>query len=213
MAVDNRSDGVDDQSGDVLRHPLRIRIRAACEEEPTTPRKFAEREGLPVPNVNYHFSALEKAGYLEVVRKEQARGGLRHYYVATRLGMISDEEFALLSRDEQAGVSEATLRDLLVRGLKALKAGTLDAREDSIVLWLALWLDEQGWQDLVNLLKRTLEGSLEIQAESLTRLKKNGQTPIHTTLALADFESPSVDFGASGPLPPDLAPRPDARSR
>lgn len=202
MALQKRNDEADEQPGDALRHPLRVRIRTACEERETTPREFAEREGLPVPNVNYHFSELEKAGYLEVIRKEQARGGRRHYYVATRLGLISDEVFELFSADERGGATEATLRDLLMRARDAFEARTLDARSDSHLSWLALWLDEQGWRDLASLLKRALEEGMEIQAESLVRLKKNEQTPIHTTLGLAGFESPAAS------LPPDLAPRP-----
>lgn len=68
--------------GRVLRHPLRVQILAACHQREVTPREFAEERGIHVSNVGYHFRALQKADYIQVVRREQARGSQRHFYRA-----------------------------------------------------------------------------------------------------------------------------------
>jgi len=190
MAQRKRSSGPARAPGNTLRHPLQVRILAACVQRERTPKEFAIQEGIPVANVGYHFRALEKAGYLRVARKEQARGSRRHFYVADRQGVITDEEFAQMTANEQNGVSEATLRDFLGRCREALEAGTLDARSDSHLTWTPFRLDEKGWSDLMGVLARSFDRSFEIQAEALDRLRESGESPIHTTIALAGFESP-----------------------
>jgi DNA-binding transcriptional ArsR family regulator len=167
---------------------LRTLIVAACNRREVTPREIAEQERIDVAVVGYHFRALEKEGYLHVSRKEPARGFMRHYYVADRQKVITDEEFGDMTAEEQYEVSEAVLRDFLSSCKEALEAGTLDARSDSHLSWSPLALDEQGWRDLMSELARMLERSFEIQAEALTRLRKSGAEPIPTIFALAGFE-------------------------
>lgn len=169
---------------------LRVRIIAACNQREVTPKEIADKEGLPVATVGYHFQALEKEGYLHVSRKEPARGFMRHYYVADRQKVITDQEFAKMTAEEQHEASEALLRDFLEHCKEALRAGTLDARSDSHLSWSPLLLDEKGWKDLQKGLGQMLERSFEIQAEAAKRLRKSGEEPIPTTFALAGFEGP-----------------------
>jgi predicted ArsR family transcriptional regulator len=163
---------------------------AACNQREVTPREIADREHLPVSTVSYHFQALEKQGYLRVSRKEPARGLTRHYYVAERKKIVSDQEFAAMTKEEQRATSEALLRDLLKHCGEALKAGTLDARSDSHLSWSPLALDKQGWDELQGDLDQMLKRSLEIQEAARKRLRESGEEPIPTTFALAGFERP-----------------------
>ena len=170
---------------------LRVRILAACVQRETTIKEIADREGLRISTVRHHFEALEKEGYLRVSRKEPARGSRRHYYVAVRSKVITDLEFAEMKKDEKRAASEAVLRDLLASCGQALKAGTLDARADSHLSWRPLALDKQGWEEIQVNLDWLLDRSVEIQAEARDRLRKSGEDPIPTTLALAGFEAPA----------------------
>lgn len=172
---------------------LRVRIVAACNEREVTPREFADREGLSIDTVGYHFRVLAKEGYLRVSRIEPARGLRRHYYVAQDRKVITDQEFAEMTQEEQHLVSEATLRDLLKHCGVALKTGALDARDDSHLSWLQLSLDKQGWDELQIHMDWLLERSLQILEGSLTRLRKSGEEPIPTTFAIVGFENPSPD--------------------
>jgi DNA-binding transcriptional regulator GbsR (MarR family) len=172
---------------------LRVRIVAACNEREVTPKEIADREGLPRDTVAYHFRVLEKEGYLRVSRKEPARGLRRHYYVAARRKVITDQEFAEMTKEEQRAASEATLRDLLEHCGAALKTGALDARADSHLSWILLSLDKQGWEELQIHLDWMLERSLQIHEGALARLRKSGEDPIPTTIAIAGFESPASE--------------------
>ncbi|HEX6665623.1 MAG TPA: winged helix-turn-helix domain-containing protein [Solirubrobacterales bacterium] len=175
---------------DVLRHPLRVRIVAACSQREVTPKEIADSEKIHPKTARNHFRVLENAGYLRRVREETVRGVRRVFYRADRLAVITDEEFARMTTRQQHDVSEAVIRDFFSRCWESLEAGTLDARDDSHLTWIPFQLDEPGWRDLMSELAQMLDRSTEIQAESSARLRKSGEQPIPTTFALAGFESP-----------------------
>jgi DNA-binding transcriptional ArsR family regulator len=182
--------GKEKMPGEVLGHPLRVRILAACTERETSLQDFAEREKVRRTKVGYHFRILEKENYIRVSRKERVRGFQRYFYVATRMGVITDEEFADLASQEQRRVSAAVVRSFHGRCLMALQADTFDSRADSHFTWTPRVLDDQGWKDQMEELLRGYERSNEIEAESKARLEESGQEGVPTTIALAGFESP-----------------------
>lgn len=193
----NESDGRKQRARKAESVSLRLRIIAACNEREVTSREFADREGLSPDTVGYHFRALEKEGYLRVSRIEPARGLRRHYYVAEGRKVITDQEFAEMTKEEQHFVSEATLRDLLRHCATALKTGALDAQEDSHLSWLQLSLDPQGWEEMQIHMDWMLERSLQILEGARERLRETGEKPIPTTLALVHFENPGPGRDAS----------------
>lgn len=66
-------------------HPLRMRILRLLidREEPASPNDMARRLGEPLGNVAYHVRILAEGGMVELVRTEQRRGALEHYYRPT----------------------------------------------------------------------------------------------------------------------------------
>jgi hypothetical protein len=182
--------GEEKMPGEVLGHPLRVRILAACTERETSLQGFADREKVRLSKVGYHFRILLRENYIRVSQREPIRGARRHFYVATRLGLITDREFADLAAKEQRRVSAAVVRSFHGRCLVALQADTFDSRDDSHFTWTPRILDEQGWKDQMNELLRGYERSNEIEAESKARMRKSGEEGIPTTIALAGFESP-----------------------
>ena len=176
--------------GEVLRHPLRVRILIACTERPTAIREFAEQAGVKLPKAKYHFHKLERHGYIRVARKEPVRGVRRHLFVATRLGVVTDAEFAALKAEEQRRLSTAIVTTFHGRCLTALRANTFDQRDDSHFSWVPRILDEQGWEEQMEELLRGYQRSNQIEAEAKARLSRSGEDGIPTTVAHAGFESP-----------------------
>jgi DNA-binding transcriptional ArsR family regulator len=176
-----------------LRHPLRVQILAACHQRDLTPKEFAEERGMHVATVSYHFRALQKADYLQVVREEMVRGARRYFYRAKGLGFVEAEKSSPPGSEAQPAASAAVLRDFIVRCLEAIRGGTLDARPDSHLTWSPLELDEQGWNELISELDQTFKRSHEIKAEAQDRLRRSGERPIPVTLGLTGFESPPED--------------------
>jgi DNA-binding transcriptional ArsR family regulator len=190
MAQHARSEPPEELPREALRHPLRLRIVAACYEREVTPKEIADQEKLSVRTINNHFRALEKANYIRRTRSDMVNGLRRHFYVAMRQALLTDSEFAQMPMDARREASGAVLRDLLGNCREALLKGTLDARPDSHLTWSPLTLDQLGWEELMSELTRVFERSTEIEAGSLARLRKSGERPIPTTIALAGFERP-----------------------
>jgi DNA-binding transcriptional ArsR family regulator len=182
--------GVLEETARALRHPLRVQILAACNQRDLTPKEFAERRELSLPVVGYHFRALEKSGYIQVVREESVRGARRYFYRATRPEVIAGEKFAQLGPDSQRATSAAVLQGFVARCAEAIGRGTFDTRADSHFTWSVLELDEQGWDELMTELDRMFKRSCEIKAGAQDRLRTSDERRIPVTFSLAGFESP-----------------------
>jgi predicted ArsR family transcriptional regulator len=176
--------------GEVLGHPVRMRALIACTEQPTAIREFAEEAKITLSKARYHFHKLERHRYIRIARKEPVRGVHRHLFVATRLGVITDAEFAAMKDEEQRRLSTALVTTFHGRCLTALRADTFDSRDDSHFSWVPRTFDEQGWKEQMEELLASYERSNEIEAKSKARLRRSGEGSIHTTVAHAGFESP-----------------------
>lgn len=188
-----KDSGALEETARALKHPLRVQILAACNRRDMTPKDFAEGRELSVPAVGYHFRALEKSGYLQVVREENVRGARRYYYRATRPEPVATETFAQLEPESQRAISAAVLRSFVARCAEAIGRGTFDARADSHFTWSALELDEQGWNELIAELDQIFKRFHELGAEAQDRLRTSGESAIPVTVSLAGFESPADD--------------------
>jgi hypothetical protein len=170
---------------------LRVRIVAAALLGEITPKQIAEKEKLEVATVQYHFGKLEREKWLHVSRTEPVRGGMRKYYVADRLNLITHREFEQMNDQNRHETSEGVLLHQLEICGEALEAGTLDARGDSHLSHTPMNLDQKGWNDLRNLMDGALERILEIKVEAMMRLRTSGEEPIPTVANLGHFEVPA----------------------
>ncbi|MEX2108924.1 MAG: helix-turn-helix domain-containing protein [Solirubrobacterales bacterium] len=64
-----------------LSHPLRRQIlRTMSDGQAASPRELAERLDQPLSNLSYHVRVLVNSGALKLVRKQQVRGTMQHFY-------------------------------------------------------------------------------------------------------------------------------------
>jgi len=69
----------------VLNHDTRIRLlRIFFEDQrPISPREFADRLGMKLPNVGYHVRVLAEKNIIELREEEAVRGSVAHFYELT----------------------------------------------------------------------------------------------------------------------------------
>ena len=53
------------------------------------------------------------------------------------------------------GVSGATLQSFMDQAVAALEAGTIDGREDTILCWMPVQLDQEGWDEVTATMEET----------------------------------------------------------
>lgn len=170
---------------------LRIRIVAECHLREVTPKEIAVEEDLEPGTVQYYFTKLEEENWIHVHRREPVQGGMRQFYVADRLKLITHEEFEEMNEEERFETSEGVLMHYLGICKEALRAKTLDARPDSHLSHTPMALDQKGWEDIQSEMADWLKRSLEIKVEAEMRLRESGSEPIPTLIHLGGFEIPA----------------------
>jgi DNA-binding transcriptional ArsR family regulator len=180
-----------------LSHPLRVRILEVLNERDMSPSEFLSRgfaNGLMAKSgglsqVSYHFRALHDAACLEVVDLVPVRGAMEHVYRGTARAIHHDDEWEELPRARREAISRVTLLGLMARAESSLLDGTFDDRTDRHLTWIAMDLDEEGWDALHGLQNETWERAEEIRREAQARIEDRGSKSAATI---------PVTFGALG---------------
>jgi DNA-binding transcriptional ArsR family regulator len=179
-----------------ISHPLRHRLLMRLHHVVASPKELADELGEPLGRVSHHVRTLERIGAIELVRAEQRRGAVEHYYRAVQAGYFSDEDWARLPL--------ATRREIIGQHLQQIMGDMATAHADdgfdhlrACVSFMWLELDERGMERMSELLKRTLDEAMEIHTESALRLD-GGERPLLTQLTLLHFERSSQAARAAG---------------
>jgi hypothetical protein len=188
---------------------MRVRILEIANTRDISPVAFVDEQlqpaGVTFPDrpaalshVAYHFRALEKAGCIEVVRTAQRRGATEHIYRGTAPVEFTSEEFDRMSEEQRQLLSRTSLQALIARADSAMRAGTFDSRTNRHLIWMALELDEQGWEEFATAQDECFEEVQRIHAESKDRLAILGESAIPATYGALGFESPPPPTLPSG---------------
>lgn len=184
-----------DQAGEfkrsaILAYPERVNILAVAGQREITPSEYAAEEGLKEGEAKYHFKILRDAGFLYVVREEQASGATRLFYRARRDGFVDDGEFEEMDLKQRRKFSLRTLIAMFRRAHKAARTGTLDGRVNSHLTWDADHLDQQAFDEGMEVLMTAFDSLGVLRDEAAVRLEESGEESIYTTWGLMGFESP-----------------------
>ena len=125
-----------------------------------SPNELSRELGDPLGNVSYHVRILRELDCVELVRTEQRRGALEHYYRATASPGSTTSSGPACRRRSAARRSGRTLSEILEGASAAQPRGWLRPPRGQVVDRVELELDEQGWSDVVKLLNDTLEAAL-----------------------------------------------------
>src|SRR5215210_6032440 len=181
---------LDERLAKALSHPLRQRILQRLNEGGVkSPNELSQELGDPLGNVSYHVRILRELDCVELVRTEQRRGALEHYYRATAEPWLDDDQWARLPAAFRRKTLGRTLSDIL-EGASAASRETGFDHPEATVTRLELELDEHGWSEVVKLLDDTCEAARRIESESRGRRGErgaNGLEPIRTQLGILHF--------------------------
>ncbi len=175
-----------------LAHPLRRQIFALLGERPASAKQLSAELDERLSSVAYHFRRLDELGLIRLVKVVQKRGATEKIFKAVKvvpLSALTRRELPSSIRDH---VSAPILQMIFDRGVAALNAGTLDARDDSHLVCLPAVLDAEGWKDVAAIMDRALTDIAKARTRSSKRLSSTGKPGIRTTIVVASFESPGT---------------------
>jgi DNA-binding transcriptional ArsR family regulator len=153
---------IDDRHVRALAHPLRQRILEILNRRVASPREIAEELNEKLGDVGYHVRMLRDYGTIELVRTEQRRGAIKHYYRATTRAVLSDEQWGQLPATARQALYGQTLEMIWQHARKAALNGGFDA-EGARHRVERLELDERGYAAISSLLNDTVAKALQIQ--------------------------------------------------
>jgi DNA-binding transcriptional ArsR family regulator len=180
--------GVDQRLVRAIGHPLRLRLLTIFNERVASPSDLAAELGEPIGNVSYHTRILARLGCVELVKTKQVRGAVEHYYRAVVRPVFSDDDWAELPQSIRKSLAGAVLTEIADDMAASASEGGFD-RDEVHLSRTTLTLDQQGWQQVNELLQELHEGALEIQAQSAARLHSDGaQESEAAVMALMLFE-------------------------
>jgi DNA-binding transcriptional ArsR family regulator len=185
-----------------MSHPTRVQILEIANARPISASRFVEDVlGISVAeepedykralsHVSYHFGGLRDAGCIEVADLIKRRGTFERLHIGTMRAQLDEDEWGKLSEDEKTRITTIIWQGLVARTESARLARTIDSRDKRTVAWTAALLDEQGTDDLLDLIIESYAGMERIREESEARREETGEKGIPTTYAMLGFESP-----------------------
>jgi DNA-binding transcriptional ArsR family regulator len=188
--------GVDQRLVKALAHPLRVEILTILNERMASPNELSKELEEGLSQVSYHVKVLKDFECIEMVKTEPRRGAVEHYYRATERSFIPDSEWQSLPDSIKPGVTWSAFKMIIEDVVGAIKGGSFNARDDVHMSCTPGVVDEQGWNESVDLVNETLERVMSIQAASAKRLAKSGEEGIPATAVLMNFEGLSAEAKA-----------------
>jgi DNA-binding transcriptional ArsR family regulator len=190
---------VDSRLAKALAHPLRVQLLAALNEGVASPNELAKKLGEPLTNVSYHVRMLHDLGCIELVETEPRRGALEHYYRAIVRPFFGERDWKKLPKNARGSISDAVLQLVWDDAAEAIKDGQFDEREDRHLSRSVLAVDEQGWEELHDVLAETLDRAMQIQADSASRASKDGDGTFSVNLVMMSHPTPSSAKDTTAP--------------
>jgi hypothetical protein len=188
--IPKHPEAIDQRLVRALAHPLRVQILEILTDRVASPNRLSEELETGLTHVAYHTRALDKCGCLELVDTARTRGATEHFYKAVPNSFVGAPAWRQIPRSIRGGVSAATLQTFLDKAIAALEAGTLDGRDDTILRWMPLSLDPQGWQEVVKIMEQATNLILSAHLRSQDRLTESGRRgEISTVVGMASFET------------------------
>ncbi len=181
---------IDQRLVKALAHPLRVRILETLCDGVSSPNRLSTALDSRLSDVSYHTRTLERCGCLRLVDTAKRRGATEHFYKATPDSFLGNPAWRGVPAAVLPGVSGATLQTFVDRFVAALAAGSIDGREDTVLRWMPLLLDQLGWEEVVAIMAAATEQALAAHRRSQDRLDDGDErTAISAVIGLACFEA------------------------
>jgi len=190
---------VDSRLAKALAHPLRVQLLAQLNQGVASPNELAKKLGEPLTNVSYHVRMLHDLGCIELVETEPRRGALEHYYRAIVRPFFSDRDWKRLPQNARNSISDAVFQLIWDDAAASIKDGSMEERDDHHLSRTVLAVDEQGWEELHDLLAQTLEKAMDVQAQSASRASKADGETFCANLVMFTHPTPSTAKQTTAP--------------
>lgn len=162
----------------MMSNPLRTRMMMLLGDREASPKELAEVLDEDFQRVCSQIRWLERNDFIELVDEDGRKGGVMHFYKATRRPRVEADEWEHLPEFARQSNSAAILH-VVVRDFRAaLLSGDFDAHRHRALLQKPMLVDEQGMREADESALRHLDELERIEADSAHRRVESGERAI-----------------------------------
>lgn len=185
-----------------VNHPVRLDVLSILFERIASPNEMANQLRVALGTVSFHVTELVRDGVIELVKTEQRRGAIEHYYRACVKPEITAEEWKTMPKPTRREIARLALHAIFADSLSSLRQGKLAADDDMYVAWIPMAVDEAGRDKVTDLQAEILERLEEIKVEhEAPQAEDESATPVRVAVTMW-FERGGLGR-AMPPLPTD----------
>lgn len=185
--ADKRDGRIDQELVKALSHPIRVEILEALQGRVASPTELSQEIDESLGVISYHAKTLVKCGCLELVHTEPRRGAVEHFFGLAPRSSIGHQDWRRAPLAVRAGITAAALGTFIETAAKALEEGTIDRRDETVLTWMPLTVDEVGWREIAAIMEKSARLVAEAHERSSQRLE--GAEGLSVVVGLAAFEA------------------------
>lgn len=159
-----------------MSHPLRAAILRILVERTASPAEMARELDEELSNVSYHAKQLVAFECAELVSTRPVRGALEHFYRATERHLLNTEEWEELEPLVAEDLVCEFMQKILDDFVKSRRAGIVGSDANFHLTRTPLVMDEQGFEEALEIHERARLEILEVEARSAARLVESGES-------------------------------------
>lgn len=187
-----------------VNHPIRLDCLAILIVRVASPSEIARELGISTSSAAHHVSELHKDGVVEFVKTEvggSRRGGAEHFYRATALPEVTDEDWLKMPTEGRRKMAGRVLQAIVAQSLAALRCQTMEVDDQLHLGWQAIPVDIEGEDEVAELLTATSEKATAIKTRNQARLEEAGEEGTVRIVATLGFwrADPSTGPGRLDP--------------
>ncbi len=182
--------GLDKALVDTIGHRVGYAIYRVLTERPASAKELADLLSQPRSTVGDQLRKLIAAGLVESAGEEVKRGTTERFYRAATPRWLDDDVTSRLDPRQKRRTALRVAREAAVDMHLALESDLLDQRDDWCVGSSRIVVDSQGWKELAEIHRRTLEETERIRDESAERLNDEDDEPLRAISWVMFLEMP-----------------------
>lgn len=180
-----------------LGHRIRVHILIVLNEGVFTPGQIAHIIEEPLNNVSNHIRELVDAGSIELVKTEQVRNTLQHFYRAVEIPKYSDEEVAAMTPEQRQITAGLAIQSMIAEVMAGLWSGNMNNDPELCLMWDWFNVDARGRREIAEEQARSWKRVREIEVEATNRRVKSGENAVSILVSQTGFKR-----ARKGPKPP-----------
>jgi predicted transcriptional regulator len=161
-----------------VNHPIRLDCLAILIVRVASASEIAKELGISTSAAAHHIDELYKDGVIEYVKTEvggSRRGASEHFYRATALPEVTEEDWLAMPRDGRRQMAGRVLQAIIAQSLAALRCQTMEVDDQLHLGWQAIEVDEDGEAEVAEVLAEANERFRLVKGRNIDRLKEAGK--------------------------------------